>query len=170
MASSSSPHSICNTQVTKSDHWALIIHSIPGKYMDLDNDFMKFLRMCLDVATTLGVSNREAVYQNCLKAMLTTNQVAHICPYQCIVRLPTGDHISIGECDLLIEFGTNRHYLIELKVCNQWRKYESQVKKYINACHSINKKIAGAAIVNFNPKGLVEVVMFETNIRHSVSI
>eukprot|EP00960_Hanusia_phi_P018632 549722-Hanusia_phi.AAC.6 len=152
------------------DNWALLIHSIPGKYMDLDNDWMRFLRMCLDVANTLGVSNREAMYQNCLKAMMTTKQIAHICPYQCIVRLPTGDHISVGECDLLIEFGNNRHYLVELKVCTQWRKYESQVKKYINACHSVGKQVAGAAIVNFNPKGVVEVIMFETNMRHSVSM
>lgn len=150
------------------NNWALVIHSIPGKYTDLDQDWMKFLRMCLDVANTLGVSNREHMYQNCLKAMMTTSHISHMSPYECVVKLPTGDMVKVGECDIMVEFGTGRHYLVELKVCSQWRKYESQVKKYINACHSINRKIAGAAIVNFNPKGMVEVVMFECNMRHSV--
>lgn len=148
--------------------WMLVVHSIPGKYQDLDHDWMKFLRMCLEVANTLGVSNRENMYQNCLKAMMTTKHISHMSPYECVVKLPTGDMVKVGECDIMVEFGTGRHYLVELKVCSQWRKYESQVKKYINACHSINRKIAGAAIVNFNPKGMVEVVMFECNMRHSV--
>lgn len=148
--------------------WMLVVHSIPGKYQDLDSDWMKFLRMCLEVANTLGVSNRENMYQNCLKAMMTTKHISHMSPYECVVKLPTGDMVKVGECDIMVEFGTGRHYLVELKVCSQWRKYESQVKKYINACHSINRKIAGAAIVNFNPKGMVEVVMFECNMRHSV--
>jgi hypothetical protein len=149
--------------------WMLVVHSVPGKYMDLDHDWMKFLRMCLDVANTLGVSNRENMYQNCLKAMMTTRHISHMSPYQCVVKLPTGDMVKVGECDIMVEFGTGRHFLVELKVCSQWRRYESQVKKYINACHSINRKIAGAAIVNFNPKGMVEVVMFECNVRHSVA-
>lgn len=131
----------------------------------LPDDFVNFLMLAQNIATTLGVSHQEHMYQHCIKMALTSKGIAHMSPFHCMVKLGTGDMAKIGECDILLELHSG-HYLVELKVCSQCKKYEDQIKKYINGCYSIGRRISGACILNFHPKGQVECFMYQVNTRH----
>ena len=146
--------------------WPLVIYGGQTQGVETNREWLNFLLMCQCIANTLGVSHQEAVYHNCIKMEMARRQVPHISHFHCVQRLPGGEMAKIGELDLLVELATG-NYLVELKVCSQWRRFENQIKKYINAVHSMGYRAAGAAIINFNPKGVIEVAMFDAASRHA---
>lgn len=148
--------------------WPLVIYGGQTQGVETNREWLNFLLMCQCIANTLGVSHQEAVYHNCIKMEMARRNVPHISHFHCVQRLPGGEMAKIGELDLLVELATG-NYLVELKVCAQWRRFENQIKKYINAVHSMGYRAAGAAIVNFNPKGVIEVAMFDAASRHAPS-
>jgi hypothetical protein len=148
--------------------WPLVVYAgaEAGGGIEANRDWMNFLLMCQCIANTLGVSHQEAVYHNCIKMEMARRQVPHISHFHCVQRLPGGEMAKIGELDLLVELKSG-NFLVELKVCSQWRRFENQLKKYINAVHSMGYRCQGAAIVNFNPRGVIEVAMFDAASRHA---
>eukprot|EP00960_Hanusia_phi_P065509 766114-Hanusia_phi.AAC.15 len=148
--------------------WPLLLYCSPDRACDTNREWINFLLMCQAIARTLGVSHQEAVYHNCIKMEMTRRQTPHISHFHCMQRMPGGDMTKIGELDLMVELRCG-NYLVELKVCDNWRRYDNQIKKYINACHSMGYKAHGAAILNFNPKGVIECVMYDATSRHAPS-
>eukprot|EP00960_Hanusia_phi_P061532 764867-Hanusia_phi.AAC.9 len=146
--------------------WPLLLYCSPDRACDTQREWVNFLLMCQAIGRTLGVSHQEAVYHNCIKMEMTRRQIPHISHFHCMQRMPGGDVAKIGELDLMVELRCG-HYLVELKACTNWRRYENQVKKYINACHSMGYKAHGAAILNFNPKGVIECAMYDATCHHA---
>jgi len=151
------------------ESWPLVIYTSMDRNIEANREWLNFLFMCQKIAHTLGVSHQEAVYHNCIKMEMARKGISHISHFHCVQKMPGGDVTKIGECDLVVELRSGA-FLVELKVCQGWRKYENQVKKYINACYSMGYKIEGAAILNFNPRGFIECAMFEVNRRHTPSV